>query len=88
MKLGLILSKKLNAAKKDTVLFIPLKGVSLIDSPGKPFYGKEEDLVLFNTLRNNVDLNRVEIIEMENEINDEAFALAMAKKLHEMIQSS
>ena len=87
-KLGKILADKLNAAKKDTVLFIPLKGVSMIDSPGKPFYGKDEDFALFNALRNDIDRNVVEIIEMDNEINDDEFALAMAKKLDDMISKN
>ena len=87
-KLGKILADKLNAAKKDTVLFIPLKGVSMIDSPGKPFYGKDEDFALFNALRNDIDRDVVEIIEMDNEINDDEFALAMAKKLDDMISKN
>jgi uncharacterized protein (UPF0261 family) len=84
-ELGKIIANKLNMASGNTALFLPLKGVSLIDTVGKPFYGKEEDRALFDQLRANIDKNKVEIIEMDTDINDEAFALAMAKKLLEML---
>ena len=83
--LGEIIASKLNAAKSPTALFLPLKGVSMIDSPGKPFYGPEEDKALFSAIRANIDTRVVEVIEMDNEINDDAFALAMAEKLHAML---
>ena len=34
---------------------LPLKGVSMIDAEGQPFYGPEEDKMLFDTLRKNID---------------------------------
>ncbi len=69
-----------------TALFLPLKGVSLIDAEGQPFYGPEEDRALFDALRDNINQDKVELIEMDNNINDEAFALAMAKKLVDMLE--
>jgi uncharacterized protein (UPF0261 family) len=83
--IGKRIAEKLNMAKGKTALFIPLKGVSLIDAEGQPFFGPQEDKALFETLRREVNHNTVEIIEMDNLINDEAFALACAKKLLEMI---
>ncbi len=84
-KLGEIIASKLNMAKGATALYLPLKGLSLIDSPGAVFYGPEEDKALYQALRDGIDKNVVELVEMDNEINDDDFALAMAKKLHEMI---
>jgi uncharacterized protein (UPF0261 family) len=86
-KLGEIIAGKLNMAKGPTALFLPLKGVSLIDTEGKPFYGPEEDAALFKALKDNLNNDKVEVIEMDTDINDEAFALAMAKKLVEMMKS-
>ncbi|AZV57250.1 Tm-1-like ATP-binding domain-containing protein [Clostridium sp. AWRP] len=80
------LVEKLNLAKEKTALFIPLKGVSGIDVEGQPFYGPEEDKVLFNTLINNVNKNVVEIIEMDCDINDVKFAQAAAQKLIDMMK--
>lgn len=85
-QLGEIIASKLNMAQGPTALFLPLKGVSLIDSEGQPFYGPDEDKALFDALRNNIDRNRVELVEMDNNINDTEFALAMAQKLVDMLQ--
>lgn len=41
--------------------------------------------MLFNTLRNHV-ADTVEIIELENAINDDAFAIAAANKLMELLK--
>jgi uncharacterized protein (UPF0261 family) len=57
----------------------------MIDSPGKPFYGPEEDKALFQAIRDNIDPAVVELVEMDNEINDDEFSLAMANRLHAMI---
>jgi len=85
IELGKIIASKLNMAKGKTVLMLPLKGVSLIDEEGQPFYGPEQAKALFETLRDNIDKSVVELIEMNNAINDEQFALAAAKKLDEMM---
>lgn len=86
-KLGEVIAEKLNKAKSATVLMLPLKGVSAIDGEGQPFYAPEEDKVLFDTLRSNVGSN-VELIEMDNNINDDEFALAAAKKLIELVEKN
>ncbi|MCX5780084.1 MAG: Tm-1-like ATP-binding domain-containing protein [Firmicutes bacterium] len=85
-QLGQIIADKLNMTTGPTALFLPLKGVSLIDAEGQPFYGAEEDRVLFDTLRANINKDKVELIEMDMNINDEIFALSMAKKLIDMLE--
>lgn len=85
-RIGGKIVEKLNAAKGQTALFIPLKGVSMIDAEGQPFYGKEEDEMLFQVLKNGVDQDVVEIIELSNHINDQEFAEAMAQKLLDMMK--
>lgn len=84
-KLGEKLAEKLNATNSPTTLFLPLKGVSMIDAEGQPFYGPEEDAMLFDTLRSLVNRDKVEIVEMDNNVNDEAFANAAAQKLLDLI---
>lgn len=86
-KLGKIISEKLNLAKGPTALMLPLKGVSMLDVEGQPFYGPEEDKVLFDTLRNNINKDSVEIIELDCDLNDKNFAIAAAKKLVELINN-
>lgn len=85
IELGKIISKKLNQTHGPTVLMLPLDGVSMIDAEGQPFYGKEEDEALFKVIRENLDTTKVELIEMNNNINDEEFALTAAKKILELI---
>lgn len=84
-KLGEKLAEKLNAANSPTALFLPLKGVSMIDAEGQPFYGPDEDAMLFDTLRSLVNRDKVEIVEMDNNINDEAFACTAAQKLLDLM---
>jgi len=87
-KLGEIIAEKLNKAEGPTVLMLPLKGVSMIDAQGQPFYGPEEDKMLFDTLRENIDRSKVELIEMDAHINDREFALSAAKKLVELMEKN
>ena len=84
--LGKVLAEKLNMASGKTVLMLPLKGVSGIDAPGEPFYGPEEDEALFDTVKANLN-GSVEVIELDNNVNDDDFALAAAKKLIELIEN-
>ena len=44
------------------------------------------DEALFETLREKIS-SRVELIEMENAVNDEAFAMAAAQKLIELMKN-
>lgn len=86
-QLGKIIAEKLNNASSKTALMLPLKGVSALDAEGQPFYGAEEDQMLFDTLRQHIDAAKVELIEADAHINDEAFALQAAKKLVELMQA-
>jgi len=83
-KIGRMIAEKLNAAKGATALFIPLKGVSAIDVEGGVFYDKEADDALFNALRDNLDTDKVELIEMDCDVNAPEFAEAMAAKIDEL----
>ncbi|HRF48101.1 MAG TPA: Tm-1-like ATP-binding domain-containing protein [Anaerolineales bacterium] len=80
-QLGKIIAEKLNATTGPTVLFVPLKGVSMIDAVGQPFYSAEADAALFDALRVHVDRSKVELVELDLHINDPAFAAAMAERL-------
>lgn len=85
-ELGRRIAAKLNAAASPTTLFIPLAGVSAIDTDGRPFHDPEADDALFAALREDLDRDSVEVRELDANINDPAFAIAMADRLHELIQ--
>lgn len=67
-------------------MMLPLKGVSMLDVEGEAFHGTEEDKMLFDTLRQRIDRGTVELIEMNTDINDQAFAVAAADKLMELMK--
>jgi len=87
-ELGRRIARKLNAAESPTVLFIPLKGVSAIDVEGQPFHDPAADEALIGALREDLDRDRVEVHEVDTDVNDPAFATAMADRLHELIQEA
>jgi uncharacterized protein (UPF0261 family) len=82
--LGRTIGAKLAAATGPTAVFVPLGGVSMIDVPGQPFHDAEADAALVTALKD--ALGDVELHERDENVNDEAFAVAMADRLHELIQ--
>jgi uncharacterized protein (UPF0261 family) len=80
-----VLARKLNAATGPTVLFVPLRGVSVLSTEGAVLQDAEADDALFSTLRGQIDPAKVEVHEVDADINDPQFALAMAERLHELI---
>jgi len=87
-ELGEIIAEKLNAAAGSTALFLPLNGVSMIDVEGEDFYDPEADAALFDTIREHLDEDVIELVEMETDVNDDAFANAMAETLDEYMREA
>jgi uncharacterized protein (UPF0261 family) len=83
-ELGRIIGRKLSAATGPTVLYVPLQGVSMIDVDGQPFRDVDADAALFGGLHETL-ADSVEVHELDTDINDPAFAVAMADRLHELI---
>ncbi|HHV08502.1 MAG TPA: UPF0261 family protein [Firmicutes bacterium] len=84
-KLGRIMAEKLNAAQGPTVVMLPLKGVSMIDAEGKAFYDPEADAALFAALKQNLRPD-IPVVELDNNINDPEFSLALAQALEDLLQ--
>ncbi len=83
-ELGRRIGRKLSAARGPTVLFVPLRGVSMIDVEGQPFHDPAADQSLIEGVRETLE-GGVEIHELDMDINDERFATAMARRLHELV---
>ncbi len=81
-ELGKRLAQKLNRARGPVTLFLPLQGISLIAVEGQVFHDPEADAALLNAIREHV-AEHVEVREIDADINDPAFATAMADALHE-----
>ncbi|MFZ1996277.1 MAG: Tm-1-like ATP-binding domain-containing protein [Solirubrobacteraceae bacterium] len=86
-ELGRRIGTKLSEAAGPTVLFIPLRGVSMIAVEGQPFHDPEADRALLEGLRETLSED-VEVHEVDAAINDDAFADATAARLHELIRQS
>jgi len=84
-ELGRRIGRKLSGATGPTALFVPLRGVSMIATEGQPFHDPEADAALLEGLRETLGEN-VEVHELDTDVNDDAFALAMADRLDEMIR--
>jgi uncharacterized protein (UPF0261 family) len=84
-ELGRRIGRKLSAARGPTALFVPLKGVSMIAVEGQPFHDPAADEALLSGLRETLD--GVEVHELETDVNDPAFAVAMADRLDELIRA-
>lgn len=81
------IASKVNLSTGPCTVMLPLKGVSMIDAEGQPFYGPEEDEVLFSTLEECILPDVVEIVKMDAHINDDEFAVAAAQKLVDLMRA-
>jgi uncharacterized protein (UPF0261 family) len=80
-ELGARIAAKLAAAKGPAVLFVPLRGVSALDAPDRPFHDPEADAACFAALAAHSPAERLDL-----HINDPEFGRAMADRLHRLIQ--
>ena len=79
-ELGKIMGQKLSQANGPTTVIIPKHGVSAIDQEGQPFYSAEAEAAWIENLKANLGDN-VTLIEMDNHINDDAFATKLVETL-------
>jgi uncharacterized protein (UPF0261 family) len=86
-ELGRRIGAALSAATGPTALFVPLRGVSMIAVEGGPFHDPEADAALLAGLRETLS-DAVEVHELDLDVNDPAFADAMADRLHEMLSTA
>jgi uncharacterized protein (UPF0261 family) len=72
-QLGRILAEKLNLSTGPVTVLLPLRGLSMIDAPGGPFWWPEADQALFETLKKELR-PEIPVVEIDANINDPAFA--------------
>lgn len=83
-QLGKILADKANKSSAPVAFFLPRRGVSQLDAPGKEFWNPEADRALFDAIQQNVRAG-IPVYELDYNINDDAFVDAMTGKLLEML---
>jgi uncharacterized protein (UPF0261 family) len=86
-ELGRAIGTKLSAATGPVALYIPLRGVSAIAVEGQVFHDRDADAALLEGLHETLGPN-VEVHELDTDVNDPAFATAMADRLHAMIEAA
>jgi len=84
-EIGRILATKANANEAPVVILNPLKAVSEINGAGQVFYDPEADKALFDAIHEHAT---VDVVDMDEAINSNAFAEACAEKLLELIRRS
>lgn len=85
VELGRILAEKANASQGPVAFFLPLQGVSMLDAPGKEFWWPEANQALFEAIKKHTRPD-IPVYELDNNINDEAFAEAVTNKLLEFLR--
>jgi uncharacterized protein (UPF0261 family) len=85
-KLGEEVGRKVAASTGPACILLPLQGVSAIDRAGQPFDDPAARSSLYDGIRR--AHGSVELVELDNHINDEAFAMACARKLLDLIRAT
>ncbi len=83
-QLGRILAEKANQSAAPVAFFLPLQGISVLDSPGGEFWWPEADNALFDAIKAHVRPG-IPVYELDCNINDAAFAEAVTGKLLEFL---
>ncbi|KXT00256.1 hypothetical protein AC578_1222 [Pseudocercospora eumusae] len=73
--------QKFSAKKENVQVVLPLGGVSMIATPGAPFHDAEADEAIFSSIANGLKDSGVVLINDKRAINDESFAVDIAKQL-------
>jgi uncharacterized protein (UPF0261 family) len=86
-KMGKIFAEKANAAKAPVAFLIPLRGVSMLDAEGQPFWDPEADRAMFDAIKSNVHKD-IPVVEIDNNINDPEFAARAVDIMLDLIRQA
>ena len=84
IKMGEMLAAAANAATAPVAILLPLKGVSMLDSPGGDFWDPAADQACYEAIKKNLKPG-IPVIEMDSNINDPEFSDKAAEVLLEML---
>ena len=84
--IGRILAEKANQSSGPVAFFLPLKGFSMLDAPGKEFWWPEADRAFYDAIKDHLKAD-IPVFEMDCNINDAEFADAMAQKMLEFLKN-
>jgi uncharacterized protein (UPF0261 family) len=97
--LGRLFAKKINQAKGQTVVLIPLEGFSAYDTPHGPkaislqggpaprsWFWPEADRAFYQALKENLDHSRIRYHQLSMHVNDAGFAERAVRELEAMLR--
>ncbi len=85
IKIGAMIAEAANQSRGAVAVLIPLKGVSMLDSPGGEFWDEQADRACFETIRQHLKPG-IPYIEIDANINDPEFSGAAARMLLDMLK--
>lgn len=85
-QMGEMIAAAANLSTAPVAILLPLGGVSMLDSEGGRFWDPEADEACFRAIKENVNPD-VTVIEMDENVNDPAFADKVAGTLLEMLEA-
>lgn len=83
-QIGTLIAQAANAATGPVTVLLPLRGVSMLDSPGNQFWDPAADAACFEAIRSTLR-PEIPLIELDYNINDPAFADYAAQTLLTML---
>jgi uncharacterized protein (UPF0261 family) len=72
-RIGGLIAETANRCSGSVVVLLPLRGVSMLDSQGGPFWDEAADLACFDTIRSRLNKG-IPVIDIDSNINDPIFA--------------
>ena len=82
--MGEMIAQAANESKGPVVVLLPLRGVSMLDSLGNPYWDPEVDQACYDAIKKNLKPG-IRVVEMDYNINDPEFADKAAELLLEML---
>jgi uncharacterized protein (UPF0261 family) len=82
--MGKMIARAANDSKGPVAILLPLKGVSMLDSPGNAYWDPEADRACYDAIKTNVKPG-IPVLELDNNINDPEFAAKAAEALLGML---
>ncbi|MCS7352422.1 MAG: Tm-1-like ATP-binding domain-containing protein, partial [Anaerolineae bacterium] len=86
-RIGEWIARAANASTGPVAILLPLKGVSMLDSPGEPFWDPEADRACYEAIKANVRPG-IPVFELDHNINDTEFADYVADTLLRLIEQA
>ncbi|SDS14330.1 Tm-1-like ATP-binding domain-containing protein [Microlunatus soli] len=76
-ELGRRLAERVSSTSAPATVVLPLRGISAVSVEGGPFHDPEADRALFDSIRTGLDRDRVDLVEVDTDINDPTVARLM-----------